>query len=135
MAGEALPRAAEGAKASEEPAASLAAVDHARASFAEAAQRIGLGCAAVPGAERAREPPEETSMPGVGPVKPPGPRVGGLVAQCVLLFRRGKVGGDYDRVRGPVDDLSARELAPREADARRIEAEAPRQSVIENLET
>src|SRR5262249_3621641 len=84
--------------------------------------------------ERAGQTAKELPVAGVPPIETPRPGVRGLVPERVFLLRGRQVRRDHDRVRRAVDDLAARQLAPRKADPRRSETEAKRKAVVQALE-
>ena len=114
--------------------AALAAVDVSGAAIPKRGERPRLGRAAGADAERAREPPKQRPVAGARPLQPPRPGVRGLVEERVALLGLGQVRRDRDAVGRAVLDVAARQLAARDADAGRIEAEARGEPVVEPLQ-
>src|SRR5258706_11014185 len=133
VTGQAVAGAAERPDAPEDPTASFAAVRD-LSPLSEALQGGRHRRRAPPHADLPGELLKEGPVPDARAARAERPGVRGLVPERLLALGGRKVRGDRDAVRRPVDDLASRELAPRQAHARRVKAEARGEPVVETLQ-
>jgi carboxymethylenebutenolidase len=133
VARDTVPRSAEGAKATEDLAASVAAVKNLPAR-PEGGERIRHRSVSAPDAELLREPPKERTVAAAGSEASVHPGVRGLVQEGVEALGLGKVRGDRDPMGPAVPNLAAGQFPAREAYGGRGQAEARGEAVVEALQ-
>jgi hypothetical protein len=131
--GHALARAAKGAHASKRRAATLASIEN-LAALPELGQSRSQRRGPRRHPEERGELPEEPSMRRTAPLASEAPGVRRFVPQRVLLGSLGQMRGDRDAVGISVNDLSARELSPRQPHDRGAESKTSGEPIVEELE-
>jgi len=133
MAGEAVVRSPEGPDAPEDLAAAFAAVRD-RPPLAEALESGRHRRPTPPRADLARELLKEGPVPDPRAFRAERPGMSRLVPEGLLALGGRQVRRDRDAVRRSVHDLASGQLAPRQANPRRVEPETCGELIVQVLE-